>query len=374
VIHLTTAIGGTPLGGEDLEFVVAASEILAECLGNLSDRLRLDRSLRQSQRQIQELQQRLGDKVRILGSSQSIGDVIQQVGLAAPTNATILIRGESGVGKELVASALHHASARKDGPLVCLNCAALSPTLLESELFGHEKGAFTGATLRKQGKFESADGGTLMLDEIGEMSAELQAKFLRVLEGHPFERVGGHEPIKVDVRVIAATNRDLQAMVREGKFRQDLYYRLHVVEIVVPPLRQRGKDSLQLAEHFLQQFNQEMGRKIEGFTEAAKKRLLEYSWPGNIRELKNVIERAVVLNTKGQIDESDLALTPALEAGSDAAVAGGAVEMTLAQLEQAHIERVLRHTGGNKSRAAAILGIERSTLDRKLKRFSAARS
>jgi Nif-specific regulatory protein len=374
VIHLTTAIGGTPLGGEDLEFVVAASEILAESLGNLSDRLRLDRSLRQSQRQIKELQQRLGDKVRILGSSQPIGNVIQQVGLAAPTNATVLIRGESGVGKELVASALHHASTRNDGPLICLNCAALSPTLLESELFGHEQGAFTGATKRKQGKFEAADGGTLMLDEIGEMSAETQAKFLRVLEGHPFERVGGHEPIKVDVRVVAATNRDLQAMVREGEFRQDLYYRLHVVEIVVPPLRQRGKDCLHLAEHFLQQFNQEMGRKIEGFTEAAKKRLLAYSWPGNIRELKNVVERAVVLNTRGQIDESDLALTPALEAGSDAAVAGGAVEMTLAQLEQAHIERVLRHTGGNKSRAAAILGIERSTLDRKLKRFSAARS
>jgi Nif-specific regulatory protein len=373
VIHLTTAIGGTPLGGEDLEFVVAASEILAESLGNLSDRLRLDRSLRQSQRQIKQLQQRLGDKVRILGSSQPIGDVIEQVALAAPTNATILIRGESGVGKELVASALHHASARKNGPLVCLNCAALSPTLLESELFGHEKGAFTGATERKQGKFEAADGGTLMLDEIGEMSAETQAKFLRVLEGHPFERVGGHQPIQVDVRVVAATNRDLQAMVREGTFRQDLYYRLHVVEIVVPPLRQRGKDCLHLAEHFLQQFNQEMGRKIEGFTEAARKRLLAYSWPGNIRELKNVIERAVVLNTSGQIDESDLALTPALEAGSAAAAAGDLVEMTLAQLEQAHIERVLRHTGGNKSRAAAILGIERSTLDRKLKRFSAAK-
>jgi Nif-specific regulatory protein len=371
LVHMTTAVDGTPFGGEDLECAVAACEILAESLWSLSDRRRLSRSLRQSQRKIKELQERLGDKVRIVGRSQPISDVVEQIGLAAPTNATVLIRGESGVGKELVAAALHHASARKDGPLICLNCAALSPTLLESELFGHEKGAFTGATERKRGKFEAADGGTLMLDEIGEMSPEVQAKFLRVLEGHPFERVGGHEPIQVDVRVVAATNRDLQAMVREGEFRNDLYYRLHVIEIVVPPLRQRMKDCLYLAEFFLQQFNQEMGRKIEGFTDAAKKRLLSYSWPGNIRELKNVIERAVVLNTKLHIDESDLSLTPAMEGKTDAATSDVPAEMTLAELEQAHIERVLRHTEGNKSRAAAILGIERSTLDRKLKRFAA---
>lgn len=373
MLHLTTAIGDVPLGGDDLEYVVAASEILGESLSNLSDRRRLFRSLRRSQQQVQQLQQRLGNKVRIVGRSQPINDVIQQVSLAAPTNSTVLIRGESGVGKELVAAALHHASPRKDAPLICLNCAALSPTLLESELFGHEKGAFTGATERKRGKFEMADGGTLMLDEIGEMSAETQAKFLRVLEGHPFERVGGHEPIRVDVRVVAATNRDLQSMVREGKFRQDLYYRLHVIEILVPPLRQRGKDCLHLAEYFLQQFNLEMGRKIEGFTDSAKKRLAAYSWPGNIRELKNVIERAVVLNTKTHIDDSDLALSPALEAETASAASEVSPELTLAALERAHIERVLRHTDGNKSRAASILGIERSTLDRKLKKFSAAK-
>ncbi len=370
MLHLTTAVGEPPLGGDDLEFVVAVCEILAESLWNLSDRRRLFRSLRRTQLQVRELQQRLGDKVRIVGRSQSISGVVEQISLAAPTNSTVLIRGESGVGKELVAAALHHASPRKDRPLICLNCAALSPTLLESELFGHEKGAFTGATERKRGKFEAADGGTLMLDEIGEMSAETQSKFLRVLEGHPFERVGGHEPIRVDVRVVAATNRDLQAMVRDGKFRRDLYYRLHVIEILVPPLRERGKDCLHLAEYFLQQFNQEMGRKIEGFTEAAKKRLLAYSWPGNIRELKNVVERAVVLNTKTHIDDSDLVLTPALEAGATSAAEDGPAEMTLAALERAHIERVLRYTEGNKSRAASILGIERSTLDRKLKRFS----
>ena len=291
----------------------------------------------------------------------------------APTHATVLVRGESGVGKELVASAIHHASGRASAPLVCMNCAALSPSLLESELFGHEKGAFTGATDRKQGKFEAADGGTLMLDEIGEMDAEIQAKFLRVLEGHPFERVGGQSPIKVDVRVVAATNRDLQAMVAEGKFRQDLFYRLHVVEIVVPPLRKRGSDILLLAEHFLAQFNEQMGRRITTITDAAKRMLLDYRWPGNIRELRNVIERAVVLNSGSTIDAEHLLLTPAMSAGTgdaESIAASSPVEISLAELERSHIERVLRHTDGNKSRAAAILGIERSTLDRKLKKFS----
>lgn len=370
MIHMTTVCDQSPLREEDLEFVLAVAEILAESLSSLTDRKRLSRSLRRSRKQIANLQEQIGDKVRIIGQSPAIGEVVEQIALAAPTNATVLVRGESGVGKELVAGALHHASARKEGPMVCMNCAALSPSLLESELFGHEAGAFTGATGRKRGKFEASDGGTLMLDEIGEMNAEIQAKFLRVLEGHPFERVGGHEPIRVDVRVVAATNRDLQAMVREGKFRQDLYYRLHVVEIVVPPLRNRGKDCLHLADYFLERFNSEMGRKIERFTDAAKKRLTDYSWPGNIRELKNVIERAVVLNTKTEIDVSDLALAPAMEGTADIPEASTPAEMTLAQLERQHIERVLRHTGGNKSRASAILGIERSTLDRKLKKFA----
>jgi Nif-specific regulatory protein len=370
MIHLTSCIGGKPLAGNDLEYTVAACEILAEALSRLADQHRLSRSLKQSQRQIKALQQRLGDKVQIVGSSKPIADVVQQVGLAAPTNATVLIRGESGVGKELIAAAIHHSSGRRNGPLICLNCAALSPSLLESELFGHEKGAFTGATERKQGKFEAADGGTLMLDEIGEMGAEIQAKFLRVLEGHPFERVGGQTAIKVDVRVVAATNRDLQAMVREGSFRQDLYYRLHVVEILVPPLRQRDKDCLLLADFFLNQFNLEMGRKISGFTENAKKMLVNYSWPGNIRELKNVIERAVVLNMKGEIDASDLVLAPAVEQGPVDTPAFTGTELSLAEIEKQHIERVLRHTEGNKSRAASILGIERSTLDRKLKKYT----
>ncbi|QEF99862.1 Nitrogen fixation protein VnfA [Stieleria maiorica] len=373
MLHLLTTDKETVFSPRDLEFVLAVAEILAESLRNLRVRGKLDRSLRRSQRQIQTLQKQIGGKVQIVGQSDAVRDIIEKISLVAPTNATVLVRGESGVGKELVASAIHHASGRASAPLVCMNCAALSPSLLESELFGHEKGAFTGATDRKQGKFEAADGGTLMLDEIGEMDAEIQAKFLRVLEGHPFERVGGQSPIKVDVRVVAATNRDLQAMVADGKFRQDLFYRLHVVEILVPPLRSRGSDILLLAEHFLAQFNEQMGRRITTITEPARRMLLDYRWPGNIRELRNVIERAVVLNAGSTIDAEHLLLTPAMSAGNggaDSAVASSPVEISLADLERSHIERVLRHTDGNKSRAASILGIERSTLDRKLKKFN----
>ncbi len=371
-VHLTTEIGNRPLESESLEFVVAAAEILAESLVGIADRQRLSKNLRRSRKQIEVLQAQLGDRVRIIGASVAIQELSERITLTGPTHATVLIRGESGVGKELVAAAIHQCSPRRDGPMLCINCAALSPTLLESELFGHEKGAFTGATDLKLGKFEAADGGTLMLDEIGEMSAATQAKFLRVLEGHKFERVGGSTSIRSDVRVVAATNRDLQAMVREGQFRQDLYYRLHVVEIVVPPLRKRGDDTLLIAEYFLERFNREMNRRIETITDAAKRKLLQYDWPGNVRELKNVIERAVVLNTKDTIDESDLLLSPSITPPSagDLNAAAGDLEVTLADLEQQHIERVLRHTGGNKSRAANILGIERSTLDRKLKKFN----
>ncbi|MEO1616275.1 MAG: sigma 54-interacting transcriptional regulator [Planctomycetota bacterium] len=374
MLHLLSTESDSSFNSKDLEFVLAVAEILAESLRNLAVRGKLDRSLRKSQKQIQALKAQLGDKVEIVGKSDAVRSIIEKVTLAAPTGATVLVRGESGVGKELVASAIHHASPRAAGPLVCLNCAALSPSLLESELFGHERGAFTGATDRKRGKFEAADGGTLMLDEIGEMDAEIQAKFLRVLEGHSFERVGGQQPIKVDVRVVAATNRDLQAMVADGKFRQDLFYRLHVVEIVVPPLRNRGADILILATHFLSQFNEQMGKRVKGLTPNAEKMLLDYSWPGNIRELRNVIERAVVLNSTDRIDADHLLLTPALMAGTPQSTEGTSepVEISLAELEQRHIERVLRHTDGNKSRAAAILGIERSTLDRKLKKFAKA--
>jgi transcriptional regulator with GAF, ATPase, and Fis domain len=270
---------------------------------------------------------------------------------------------------------MHYASPRKKGPFVCLNCAALTETLLESELFGHERGAFTGATERKIGKFEAAHQGTLMLDEIGEMSPSIQAKFLRVLEGHSFERVGGSQPIKVDVRVIAATNRDLEKAVAESSFRRDLYFRLRVVEIFVPPLRKRPEDIVELANYFLDRFNAETGRKIRGFTPEALHLMRQYRWPGNVRELKNVIERGVVLARSDFIENEDLNLSSvaaATDSGELFAVASPKSTfepLSLDEVERRHIHATLKATGWNKSRTAAILGVERSTLDRKIKRY-----
>jgi Nif-specific regulatory protein len=244
---------------------------------------------------------------------------------------------------------------------------------LASELFGHEQGAFTGATQRKLGKFEAAHQGTLMLDEIGEMSPAIQAKFLRVLEGQPFERVGGTETVKVDVRVIAATNRDLETDVREGRFRRDLYFRLRVLEIVVPPLRHRADDIPELAQYFLQRFIAETGRKLRGYSPAALERMCKYRWPGNIRELKNVVERAVVLSRGEYIEPEDLTLSQ-LSAGE-----GEAAPPTtqfrpapLDEIERQHIQATLTATGWNKSQTANLLGIERSTLDRKIRRYQLA--
>ena len=252
-----------------------------------------------------------------------------------------------------------------------MNCAALSRSLLASELFGHEQGAFTGATQRKLGKFEAAHQGTLMLDEIGEMSPGLQAKFLRVLEGHPFERVGGSESVKVDVRVIAATNRDLEKDVAEGRFRRDLYFRLRVIEIIVPPLRKRRDDIVELAEYFLEKFNAETGRKIRGFTERALERMRQYRWPGNVRELKNVVERAVVLARDEYLDADDLTLSLLPTAGDSVDIPPLAAykPTSLADVERQHILATLVATGWNKSQAALVLGIERSTLDRKIRRY-----
>jgi Nif-specific regulatory protein len=284
----------------------------------------------------------------------------------------VLLRGESGTGKELVARSIHEQSPRSAGPFVAINCAALSPTLLESELFGHERGAFTGATDRKLGKFELASGGTLMLDELGEMSLEIQAKFLRVLENRVFERVGGGKPIQADVRVVAATNRDLEQAVKDGVFRSDLYFRLRVIELRIPPLRQRREDILPLAEFFLKQFHVRSGHGPSGFSERARVAMQEYSWPGNVRELRNCVERAFVLASGPMAEPEDLALSYLEVPGQDIGPRPVAIpvyhERTLEQVELEHIDATLKHTGGQKNRAAAILGIERSTLDRKLKR------
>lgn len=359
---------------DDLEFTLAVADNLALALRNLVRNKELTEHILRREQDILELRKQLGFETQLVGSSPEMVRVHREILRAAPSRATVLIRGESGVGKELVARAVHFASPRKDHAFVCLNCAALSETLLESELFGHEKGAFTGATERKIGKFEAADNGTLLLDEIGEMSASIQAKFLRVLEGHPFERVGGNQAIQVDVRVIAATNRDLEKAVTEGKFRRDLFFRLNVVEVLVPPLRRRGAgDILELAEHFLQRYNTETGRKLAGYSPEALDLLTAYRWPGNVRELRNVVERAVLLARGDRVTVEDLSLTNLATVGDSAELTGGSLgrseSLTLAEVERQHIFAALNAHGWNKSRTAAALGIERSTLDRKIRRY-----
>ncbi len=373
LIHLYSTDAARVPDPDELEFTLAVADTVAVALENLKRRQELAENLTQVRTENVQLRERLGVQGRMIGHSPAIQQVADEIGRAAASNATVLIRGESGVGKELVARAVHDSSPRRDHVFVCLNCAALSAELLASELFGHERGAFTGATERKIGKFEAAHKGTLMLDEIGEMSPGIQAKFLRVLEGHPFERVGGSKPVNVDVRVIAATNRDLEKDVAEGVFRRDLYFRLRVLEIVVPALRKRPEDIPLLADYFLHKYNAETGRKIRGFSANAKEQLLHYLWPGNIRELKNVIERAVVLCRGQEIDQEDLLLTKLATAGDTADAAAAEEEFlpaSLADIERRYILATLNHTGWNKSRTSNILGIERSTLDRKIRRYA----
>jgi len=368
LIHLYCTDPHKTLNAEDLEFTVA----VAKQLGGVTHQMQRHVSLTAQNRSLRD---QLRVESELVGTSAEMRHVEEQIGLVAGTHATVLVRGESGAGKELVARAIHYTSPRKEGPFICLNCAALSETLLESELFGHEKGAFTGATEKKIGKFEAADNGTIFLDEIGEMSVGTQAKLLRVLEGHPFERVGGHLPIRVNVRVVSATNQPLEEALREGRFRRDLFYRLQVVEIRVPPLRERLSDVPMLAEHFLRRFVRETGRKIRGFTPAALKKMEEYDWPGNVRELRNVIERAVALGRTSIIDAHDIWLSSVEMQSPPPAFSEAAFEpVSLDEIDKRQILRTLEHTAWNKSQAAAILKIERSTLDRKIKLYQLRRS
>jgi len=375
VLHVEVEAGLREATPDDLEFVMAVCDALGLAIDNLAARQALSSRLARSADENEQLRRRLGEESRMVGSSASLQTIIGQIERVAATKATVLIRGESGVGKELVARAIHDASGRRNAPFVCLNCAALTETLLESELFGHEKGAFTGATERKAGKFEAAHKGTLFLDEIGEMSLAIQAKFLRVLEGHPFERVGGSTRVQVDVRVVAATNRNLEEAVSAGEFRRDLYFRLKVVEILVPPLRKRPEDIEMLANHFLQRFAAEAGHRLGGFTPAAMAAMRAYHWPGNIRELRNCVERAVVLSQEEWIDAPELALSHLASAGDTGPLPAGReapfAPISLDEMERKHVLATLEAVGGNKTKAAAILGIERSTLDRKMARWAA---
>ena len=377
LIHLYSTNPDNPLDSEDLEFTLALADQLAVSLQNLSEKLQLSDGLARMEGENKALREQLELESELVGQSPSMVALKEQILRIAPTDASVLIRGESGVGKELVARAIHFNSQRKKQPFVCMNCAALSEGLLESELFGHEKGAFTGATSQKPGKFEQAHRGSLFLDEVGEMSLAVQAKFLRVLEGHSFERVGGSASIDVDVRVVAATNRDMEKAVAKGTFRQDLYFRLHVVEVSVDPLRVRADDILLLANYFLNRFVTKTGRPIRGFTDEAKDLLESYHWPGNVRELQNTIERAFILCTGDVVDAEDIQLS-AVGMESDPQSVLPAVhrsfrEISLEEVEQEHILAVLNNTNWNKSRSAQILGIERSTLDRKLKRYGISR-
>ena len=312
------------------------------------------------------LRQKLEEHYRfenIIAKSSKMQRVIEIIKVVAKSNATVLITGESGTGKELVARAIHAQSHRSSKPFIAVSCAALPESLLESELFGHEKGSFTGAYAQKKGKFEFADGGTLFLDEIGEMSANIQVHLLRVLEEKEFSRVGGNEPVKVDVRVISATNKDLKQAIEKQEFREDLYYRLNVVNIELPPLRDRREDVPLLAEHFLSKFAMENRKDISGFSPEAVEFLLDYSWPGNVRELENAIERAVILARDSLITIDDLPRENLSSAYS------AAPKKNLKEVEEEHILNVLRKTGGNYSEAARILGISRMTLYNKAKEY-----
>ena len=314
------------------------------------------------------------DRQNIIGQSPAMVNLLETVAQVAPSEATVLITGESGTGKELIAGAIHFNSSRKDGPFVKINCAAITETLLESELFGHEKGAFTGADRRKEGRFYQAHRGSLFLDEVSEMSLTMQVKLLRVLQEREFTRVGGEKTIQVDVRVIAATNKDLAGLIGKDQFREDLYYRLNVVSLEVPTLRERREDISLLAQHFLQSFAAKNHKEIKGFTPQAMDHLIRYDWPGNVRELMNAVERAVVLSRADWLSEKDFHLIIGPEQNNSTAEATGQTinadgATALEEVEKATILRTMEATGGNKSEAARRLGITRKTLHKKLKAY-----
>jgi DNA-binding NtrC family response regulator len=311
----------------------------------------------------------------LIGAGAAMQRVFAAIQKVAETDLTVLVRGESGTGKELVAQALHQRSPRRDRPFVAVNCAAISPELVESELFGHEKGAFTGADARRQGRFEAANGGTIFLDEIGDMAPETQAKVLRVLQERSFERVGGTAPIEVDVRVVAATHRPLEQDVAHEKFREDLYYRLRVVELVLPPLRERSEDVPALALRFLAQVSERLGRAAPRLGESALAALVRHAWPGNVRELRNVIEQAAVLTSGPVIGEDDLRLDGAPANAAPAAPAAGSAGLPFAEAKRRAVERferaflleALRACDGNISRAAEQVGMVRQSLQQKIR-------
>jgi len=339
-----------------------------EQLIKLIDKALERRDLIEQNRALKKQLEDLRAKGQMIGASPSFRRMTTLIEQIADSSATVLIQGESGTGKELVARTIHERSARRNGPFVAVNCAALPETLLESELFGYERGAFTGAAGRKEGRFELASGGTLFLDEVADLSLVTQPKILRVLQEGEFERLGGTRTLQVDVRIVAATNQDLAEMVKEKRFREDLYYRLNVITIRVPPLRERHEDIRVLAQHFLRVYAAKNGRTLEAFAGEAIERLESYAWPGNVRELENLVERSVVLARKDRIDAEDL---PEEVAGVKHPPRDAILELVgtpLEEIEQRLLDETLRITGGNKTQAAKLLGIDVRTVARKLER------
>jgi len=339
-----------------------------EELSLLVERVLLQRDLREENVVLHEELEEHHGFANIIGRSAKMQAVFQRVRQVAPTRASVLLVGESGTGKEKIASAIHYNSPRKNNRFIALNCGALTPTLLETELFGHEAGAFTDAKKQRVGRFELADGGTLLLDEITETSPEFQVKLLRVLQEQEFERVGGTQTIRVDVRVIASTNKDIDVLVKEGKFREDLYYRLNVVKIEIPPLREREEDITLLAQAFLEEFAKQNGKTGMAVTPKAMSALRQYSWPGNVRQLRNVIEGLVVLSTGKVIGLKNLS-EEIRSAVAPRQVMALQVGMTVAEMERRLIQATLEHTDGNRAAAARILGLGRKTLYRKLRDY-----
>ncbi len=361
VIEIIDKEDRSPIQYEDMKTLTVFAELASLAICNA-------RKIDQVKRENIDLKEELGNKYQIIGESKRLQKVISDGFKVANSKTTTLILGESGTGKELLARLIHQAGPRKDKPIIVLNCAALPETLLESELFGHEKGAFTGAMSRKIGKLELADGGTLFLDEIGEMSKGMQAKLLRALEEGLFYRVGGNVPISVDVRVISATNRDITQEVAEERFREDLYYRLNVVQIHMPALREIREDIPLLADHFLDILKQEKGLQHLRISEKAMKKILEYDWPGNVRELRNALERAVVMGNAQEILPEDLPIS-----GPKTDYPGMEMGLTLKEAEDSFkkefITLNLQHTGGNRSKAAKVMGIQRTYLSRLISKY-----
>ncbi|MFO7783957.1 MAG: sigma-54 interaction domain-containing protein [Thermodesulfobacteriota bacterium] len=361
VVEIIDKEDGSEIQDKDMHTLTAFAALASMAVGNA-------RKIQNVERENRDLRQELDSRYAIVGESHGLMKVISDAFKVANSKTSTLIMGESGTGKELLARLIHNAGPRKNKPMITLNCAALPESLMEAELFGYEKGAFTGAVDRKPGKIEAADEGTLFLDEIGEMSPGMQAKVLRVLQEGVFYRVGGNVPISVDIRIISATNREIDRDVADGSFREDLFYRLDVVRIRVPPLRERREDIAPIASHYLEQFKHERGHHDMTISKAAMDRILQYDWPGNVRELRNAVERAVVMGNDHEILPEDLPIV-STRRESPATSVGLTLKEAMDRFKKELIIANLRHTGGSRARASKMLGIQRTYLSRLISRY-----